>query len=144
MELVIKEFKELSTQELYEILQARVSVFVVEQTCPYQELDGKDQSALHLYYRQGEEILAYLRLLQKPPEEAVVGRVLTIKRGKGLGKSLMEAAISLAKTRLAAKGIYIEAQTYARGFYEQWGFVQCSDEFLEDGIPHIKMRLKLS
>ena len=143
MELVIKEFKELSSQELYTLLQVRISVFVVEQTCPYQELDGKDQSALHLYYRRDEKILAYLRLLQKSPEEVAIGRVLTIERGSGLGKSLMQEAIKLAKTRLSAKGIYIEAQTYAKGFYEQLGFVRCSDEFLEDGIPHIKMQLTL-
>lgn len=141
MELVVKGFAELSNEDLYEIMQLRVSVFVVEQACPYQELDGKDQGALHVYYRDGEGVQAYLRIL-KPGvsfQEAALGRVLTRQRGTGLGGQILREGIRLAGERFHARALRIEAQTYAKGFYEKAGFRQVSEEFLEDGIPHIQM-----
>lgn len=141
MELVVKGFAELSNEDLYEIMQLRVSVFVVEHACPYQELDGKDQEALHVYYRDGEGVQAYLRIL-KPGvsfQEAALGRVLTRQRGTGLGGQILREGIRLAGERFHARALRIEAQTYAKGFYEKAGFRQVSEEFLEDGIPHIQM-----
>ena len=145
MELVVKPFGELTPWELYELLRLRVDVFVVEQRCPYPELDGKDPASLHLFLREGEEILAYLRVLTPGLAfpEAALGRVVTRDRGRGLGRQILEAGISAVRERLGASALTIEAQTYAKGFYEAAGFRQASQEFLEDGIPHILMRLEL-
>lgn len=139
MELVIKRFGELSAQELYAILQARVDVFVVEQKCPYPEIDGRDDRAYHVYLKDEEGIQAYLRVLEK----GAIGRVLAKKRRQGLATQVLAAGIQVAKERLQAEKVVLEAQTYARGLYEKAGFVQTSAEFLEDGIPHIQMTLEL-
>lgn len=145
MELFVKSFEELTKHELYELLQLRVSVFVVEQVCPYQELDGKDLHSHHVFYRENGLIQAYLRVAEQDTNSGriSIGRVLTVKRGSGLGKQIMLAGIRHSRENLGAGSIYIEAQTYAKGFYAQIGFEPISDEFLEDGIPHIKMQLKL-
>lgn len=145
MELLIKAFDELSTQELYEILRLRDAVFIVEQNCPYQDIDGLDRDAWHVFLRDGEGIQAYLRLL--PPgavfEECALGRVIARKRRCGLGTQIVSAGIAAARERLDAAAIRIEAQVYAKGLYEKLGFVSVSEPFLEDGIPHIQMLLKL-
>lgn len=143
MEFVKKTFQELSTSELYEILRVRAEVFVVEQTCVYQDLDGKDQESLHLFYEEDGKILAYLRIFMKSEEEklAQIGRVLTIVRGTGLGGKLLRDGLHAAKEDLAAREVYIEAQCYAVGYYEKAGFRITSEEFLEDGIPHVEMRV---
>ena len=140
---ISKKFNELSTAELYEILRARVNVFVVEQNCPYPELDGVDYDSLHIYYEDNGKVLAYMRAYVIEPGVVRMGRVLTIARGTGLGGKLLEEGIREIRENFAPEYIYIEAQTYAIGFYEHEGFVVCSDEFLEDGIPHVKMMLKL-
>lgn len=141
MEWHAKAFGELTLEELYEILQLRVDVFVVEQRCPYPELDGKDRAALHLFARDEQGIQAYLRIL--PPgvsfPEASLGRVVTRARGQGLGAQLLDRGLQAAEAWLGASPIRIEAQTYAKGFYAKFGFRQVSQEFLEDGIPHIQM-----
>ncbi|MGG7213188.1 GNAT family N-acetyltransferase [Clostridium nigeriense] len=144
MELFIKRFDELSTEELYEILKIRVNVFVVEQECAYQEIDEKDKKAYHIYLKDKNEIKAYLRVLDKgiSYEEVSIGRVLTTERGIGLGNKIIEAGIKVAKENMNADKIKIEAQSYAKKFYEKFGFNQISDEFLEDGIPHIEMILE--
>jgi ElaA protein len=142
MELVIKRFDELDAAELYEIMRVRQAVFVVEQNCPYQDADGADAEALHVCLREGAEIRAYLRVLRRGGE-VYIGRVLTAERGLGLGARVLEAGMEAARERLAARRIYVEAQTYAEGFYARVGFVRCSEEFLEDGIPHVKMRLDM-
>lgn len=143
MELIVKRFEELTTRELYELLQVRVSVFVVEQKCPYPELDGKDFFSRHVFFREDDRIQAYLRVVEPHPgcERVSIGRVLAVRRGSGLGKQIMVAGIKVAREELGADSVCIEAQSYARGFYEQLGFAQTSQEFLEDGIPHIKMLL---
>lgn len=145
MELVIKRFEELTTEELYEIFRLRVAVFVVEQQCVYQEVDGKDRRAYHVFLREDGEILAYLRVLEAGVsfDEVSIGRVIAVRRRCGLGSRILAAGIEVAKSKLNAKAIRIEAQTYARGLYEKLGFVQTSEEFLDDGIPHIEMLLEI-
>ena len=143
MELVIKHFSELSTQELFEIYRLRVSVFVVEQGCPYQEVDDLDKVAYHVWLRDENGIAAYARVLPQGTAfpDAAIGRVIAVRRRCGLGSRIVSAAIDTAREKFAAETITIEAQTYARGLYEKLGFRQTSEEFLEDGIPHIKMTL---
>lgn len=143
MELVIKSFDELTKTELYEILKVRVEVFVVEQKCPYQEADGIDYKSLHMFYREDNKILAYLRIFKREEGTAQIGRVLTVEREKGFGGKLLKEAVALIKNQIKPKKIYLEAQCYAVGFYEKEGFKVCSEEFLEDGIPHVKMILEL-
>lgn len=145
MERIIRHFSELSTTELYEIYKLRVAVFVVEQNCPYQEVDHADRVAYHVWLQDKDGIQAYARVL--PPgevfPEAAIGRVIAVKRRCGLGSEIVKAAIQVAQNKFSAEKITIEAQTYARVLYEKLGFEQISEEFLEDGIPHIKMQLDL-
>jgi ElaA protein len=146
MELTVKHFDELGTQELFEIYKLRVSVFIVEQSCPYQEVDDADRQAYHIVLRDENGIEAYARVLPKGVnlEDVSIGRVIAVRRRCGLGSRIVAAAIDTAREKLHAEKITVEAQTYARGMYEKLGFVQTSDEFLEDGIPHVKMTLELS
>lgn len=143
MKTCIKKFEELTAAELYRILKLRVDVFVVEQNCPYHELDDCDQKALHIWLEDEEGIEAYLRVLPRDvkSEWVSIGRVIAVKRGMGLGTKVLRAGIRAAKEHLGADSIYVEAQSYARSLYEKQGFRQISEEFLEDGIPHIKMVL---
>ena len=143
MWLHIKRFDELTTLELYEILKLRTAVFVVEQNCPYMELDGRDQRALHVWMENAKGITAYLRVLDcgVECEHVAIGRVAVVKRRQGLGSQILKAGIDAARYMLHADKIYLEAQTYARGLYEKQGFRQISEEFLLDGIPHIQMML---
>lgn len=143
MELVIKSFEELTKIELYEILKVRVNIFVVEQKCPYEEIDGIDYKSLHLFYKSHEKILAYLRIFEREKRTIQIGRVLTAEHGKGLGSKILKEAVSFIKKQMKPKKIYLEAQCYAIGFYEKEDFKVCSEEFLEDGIPHVKMILEL-
>lgn len=145
MELVIKHFSELSTAELFEIYKLRVSVFVVEQSCPYQEVDDLDKVAYHIWLRDENGIAAYARVLPQGAAfpDAAIGRVIAVKRRCGLGSRIVSAAIDTARAKLAADKITLEAQVYARSLYEKLGFHQTSEEFLEDGIPHIQMQLEL-
>lgn len=145
MELIVKRFEELSLEELYKIIQARVAVFVVEQNCVYQEIDNKDPYAYHVFLKDDTGIAAYLRVIDKGIsfEEVSIGRVLTVKRGCGLGNTILTEGIKVAKERMNAGKIKIGAQSYAKGFYEKAGFQQVSEEFLEDGIPHIQMILEV-
>ncbi|MBO6097026.1 MAG: GNAT family N-acetyltransferase [Bacteroidales bacterium] len=136
-----KWFSELTTQELYELLRVRSDVFVVEQDCVYQDLDYDDQPALHLWLTEGDRIVALCRVCPAGThmEEVSIGRVITTVRGKGYGRQIMLAGIEAAKEHFCAKRMDIEAQEYAKGFYEQVGFRQSSEPFILDGIPHIKM-----
>ena len=145
MKVIVKRFEELDINELYEILKLRVDVFVVEQNCPYPELDDKDKSAWHVYIREEGKITAYLRVLDPGVsfDTAAIGRVISTRRRCGLGTTLLREGIRVARERMNTPAIKIEAQTYARTFYELQGFRQTSEEFLEDGIPHIEMTLEL-
>lgn len=143
MQLHIKTFRELTTDELYKLLRLRVSVFVVEQECPYMELDGRDQAALHLWLEDKDGVQAYLRVMDRGAESAYVsiGRVIAVKRRRGLGSRILSEGIRAARERFGAEKIYLEAQVYAKGLYEKQGFRVISEPFLEDGIPHVKMLL---
>lgn len=145
MELVVKHFSELSTEELFEIYKLRVSVFVVEQECPYQEIDDMDRVAYHLWLKDDDGIEAYARVLPQGTAfpTVAIGRIIAVKRRCGLGSKIVESAIEVAKAKFNADEITIEAQVYARLLYEKCGFQQISEEFLEDGIPHILMYQKL-
>ena len=144
MILSVKYFDELSPRELYEIYRLRVSVFVVEQNCPYQEVDPIDLTAWHLCLREGGEIAAYARVFRKSDDTAAIGRVISARRRMGFGTQILKAAIEFAKKTYAPKVITLEAQIYAREFYEKQGFQKASEPFLEDGIPHIRMDLNVS
>ncbi|HUP98162.1 MAG TPA: GNAT family N-acetyltransferase [Usitatibacter sp.] len=136
-------FDELTSREIHDLYQARVGVFVVEQACPFQDVDGYDPVSWHLLGRAGEGLLAYCRLL--PPgskyAEASIGRVLTTKegRGTGAGRELMAEALKRAGELWPGQAIRIGAQRYLDRFYGGFGFVQCSEPYDEDGIMHIEM-----
>lgn len=136
-----KTFQELTTDELYELLRVRSEVFVVEQNCVYQDLDYDDQQAIHLWLTQGDTVVALARVCPAGThmKEVSTGRVITTERGKGFGRQIMLHAIDAAVEHFHATLIDIEAQEYAKGFYEGVGFRQSSDTFMLDGIPHIKM-----
>lgn len=143
MDLVLhkKLFRELTVDELYELLRVRSEVFVVEQDCVYQDMDGDDQVSVHLWLTDGGKVVALCRVCPAGThmEEVSIGRVITTERGKGYGKRIMLEGTKVAQEHFNAKRIDIEAQEYARGFYEQVGFRQSSEPFMLDGIPHIRM-----
>ncbi len=142
-ELVLhkKPFHQLTTDELYELLRVRSEVFVVEQNCVYQDLDGDDRKAIHLWLTQAGKTIALARVCPAGTHmtEISIGRVITTERGKGYGKEIMLHAIDAASEHFGATLIDIEAQEYAKGFYESVGLKQSSGTFMLDGIPHIKM-----
>ena len=137
----VRKFYELSAEELYAILKLRVNVFVVEQNCPYPELDDRDQEAVHIWLEDRDGIHAYLRIMDRGVESEYVsiGRVVTAERHQGLGSKILSEGIRLAKDIFHTDTLYLEAQTYAIPFYQSQGFEVVSEEFLEDGIPHVKM-----
>ncbi len=141
MDIVVKAFNELSVDELYDIYKLRIAVFVVEQNCVYQDIDKDDKTAFHIWLKDDGGILAYCRVLDKNNRfgEVSIGRVIAVKRRCGYGTKIVEQALKTAQEKFNAEKIIIEAQTYARKLYGILGFVQISDEFLEDGIPHVKM-----
>lgn len=139
-----KVFHDLSTEELYELLRVRSEVFVVEQNCVYQDLDGDDQQSIHLWLTVANKIVALARVCPAGThmKEISIGRVVTTERGKGYGRQIMLHAIAAAIEHFDAKQIDLEAQEYAKGFYESVGFRQSSSIFILDGIPHIQMTYK--
>lgn len=141
MEEFVKRFEELTVEELYEIMQARAEVFVVEQNCAYQDLDGIDKEAYHVWFKEDGKLVAYLRVIDKGKrlDEVSVGRVISLKRRVGLGTKLMRLGLRVAKEKFGATKVKVGAQVYAKPFYEGCGFQQISGEYLEDGIPHIYM-----
>ncbi len=139
----VKSFDELSLNQLYQILQIRQKVFVVEQACSYIDADGADKKSLHLWAERNGEICAYCRLLPAGMKytEASIGRVLTSSeyRNIGLGKTLMVLAMQVIETRFATTSIRISAQDYLISFYENLGFQATSKKYFEDQIPHTEM-----
>jgi len=140
-----KSFDELSTRELYAILQLRMEVFTIEQQCAYQDCDDRDQLAFHLLGMQDNQLVAYSRLLPKGvsyPEYCSIGRVLTKStvRGQGVGKRLVSKSIDLCK-ELFNEPIKIGAQSYLESFYQSFGFQSTQHHYLEDEIPHLSMIL---
>jgi ElaA protein len=143
MNFIAKYFSELNTTELYEILQLRAEIFVVEQDCVYQDIDFKDQKSLHIIGYKNDKIVAYTRIF-KPGDyfdNASIGRVLVVasERKYGFGHELMKASIVAIKEHFKVTEITISAQKYLKKFYETHQFIQVGEEYLEDGIPHIRM-----
>ena len=140
-----KHFEALNTTELYQILQLRNEVFIVEQNCPFQDLDDKDFKCYHLigFDTDSQKVLAYTRLVPAGVsyEEASIGRVVTspLARKEGIGKDLMQKSIDLLKELYDGDSIKIGAQLYLKKFYESFGFQQVEEVYLEDGIEHILM-----
>ncbi|WP_277673571.1 GNAT family N-acetyltransferase [Piscibacillus halophilus] len=138
-----KSFYELTHDELYDLLKLRVDVFVVEQNCPYPEIDGYDKVSKHLFAEKEGQILAYCRII--PPkvkfDEASIGRVITHEstRRTGIGTELINRALEHIASAYHHPNVKIEAQSHLQSFYGQCGFRTISDEFLEDGIPHVEM-----
>jgi ElaA protein len=144
LEWKIRRFEALSAVEIYDLLQLRSEVFVVEQNCVYQDIDGKDGKALHLIGLDNDQIVAYARLF-KPNDyfkQASIGRVVVkpSHRAKQLGHMLMNEAIKHIKSEYNETNITISAQLYLKDFYESHGFMQTSEMYLEDDIPHIEMK----
>lgn len=141
-----KTFDELSTQELYQILRLRSEVFVVEQNCVYQDIDNKDQKALHLFGIVEGEIIAYSRLFKPGDyfEFSSIGRVVVAEknRDKNFGHELIDQSILEINRRFNVQNITISAQLYLKKFYESHGFVATSETYLEDDIPHIEMKIR--
>lgn len=140
----IRQFDALSTTELYNLLQLRSEVFIVEQNCVYQDIDGKDEKALHLIGEDDGQTVAYARLFRPNDyfDQASIGRVVVkpAYRDKKLGHDLMREAIAAIATAFGESQITISAQLYLKKFYESHGFVQTSEMYLEDDIPHIEMK----
>lgn len=140
----IKIFQELTREQLYSILKLRVEIFVVEQNCPYPELDDEDQKSIHFFYEEGEIIIAYLRIIPTQADNIRIGRVVTHKdfRGQSLSSKLMETAMEFIKENHSNKKIMLSAQEYLQAFYARFGFEPVSNMYLEDGIPHVDMEFK--
>lgn len=138
-------FEELSGTELYEIIKLRVDVFVVEQKCPYPELDNLDQRCLHLAYRENGKVLAYARLVPAGVKYDIpsIGRVIVQPdaRGRGLAKLLVAKCIDVIRSEWDAQEIQLQGQVYLQNFYQSFGFEPISEIYDEDGIPHIDMKL---
>ena len=143
MEIVTKSFKSLSLEELYEILRLRTEIFVLEQECLYQDLDGKDTEAFHVLGKKNGKLIAYARYFQSNvfADEAIIGRVVVKKseRGKKYGHSIMNATLDVINKKNPGIIVRLSAQQYLIDFYESLGFKTKGDGYLEDGIPHILM-----
>jgi len=143
MTIEIKAFNELTLNSLYEVLQLRAEVFVVEQNCPYQDVDGKDQKAMHILGYHKEQLVAYTRVF-KPGyyfDNASIGRVVVKENARqyGFGKDIMKASIAFIEDTLDLSTIELSAQTYLKKFYNDLGFQEIGEGYLEDDIPHIRM-----
>ena len=146
MNISIKKFESLTLEELYAILRLRSEVFVVEQDCVYQDLDGKDQKALHVIGKKEGVVIAYTRIFKSGDyfKQASIGRVVVKKseRNSSYGHEIMIASIKAVREQLNETTIKISAQTYLKKFYNSLGFKAIGEEYLEDGIPHIGMLKK--
>ena len=143
MDFMIKRFSELTTTELYEILCARADVFTTEEQILYPDADGLDYDAIHVFCTGSSgKVRAYLRMFPKDGEAQTLqmGRILTVDRGIGLGKALMEAAMDYAREEMGVISFHMNSQEHAVGFYEKIGFQRTSGVFIEAGIPHVEMR----
>ena len=149
--MIAKFFDELTLTELYEILKSRQEVFVTEQKITCVDADDIDYKSLHCFFMDGGRVTAYLRAFYDGEKDAPdgdsgqnrktvrIGRVLTLRHGKGLGRKLMEESLAVIQKRLPCGRFVMDAQKYAQGFYEKFGFHQTSGEYQEEGIVHIDM-----
>ena len=146
MKITTYTYRQLSKEKLYQIIRLRLEVFVLEQNCIYQDLDNKDQKAIHLVGEEEGKVIAYTRLFKKGDyfENASIGRVIVKKesRKKDYGKIIMQKSIEELKNEYNEENIEISAQKYLIKFYDDLGFKKIGEEYLEDNIPHIKMVLK--
>lgn len=138
-------FDEFSAKKLYEILKLRVDVFIVEQNCPYPELDGLDQESIHMDYTENGRVLAYARLVPAGVKYDLpsIGRVIVHPdaRSRGLAKELLTRSIDYIFSEWEPEEIQLQGQVYLQKFYESFGFVPISEAYDEDGIPHVDMKL---
>ena len=143
MNILVKSFEELSLHELYELLQLRAEVFVVEQDCVYQDIDGKDEKALHVMGYEDGKLVAYTRIFSPGIyfKEAAIGRVVVREgnRKNQYGHQILRASIIAIEEKFKSRNIKLSAQTYLTKFYESHGFKKTGEGYLEDGIPHIAM-----
>ncbi|WP_196139712.1 GNAT family N-acetyltransferase [Aliikangiella sp. G2MR2-5] len=154
IEWYLKPFDELTNNELYQIIRLRIDIFVVEQDCPYSDLDGKDYQpgAMHFFgvdtiRNDNENIVAYMRILSPGisyPDMPSLGRVVTSAsaRGTGLGHQMLEKAVAILDSHWPDKTCHISAQSHLQGYYRQQNFIAVGSEYLEDNIPHIGMERK--
>ena len=147
MKITVFKYQDLSPDRLYEILKLRSEVFVVEQKCAYQDLDNKDEKALHLVGEENNQIIAYTRIFKKGDffKNSSIGRVLVKKkyRNKDYGRKIMKSSIDRLKKDPKEEKIELSAQKYLLKFYSELGFEKVGEEYLEDNIPHVKMILKI-
>ena len=139
---VIKPFEELTARELHLIYKERTAVFVVEQNCPYQEVDDTDLVSIHFWKQADDRLLAYARLIPEL-DDVRIGRVLVPQgeRTHGYGQELMQVVLEYAKTHFPELPIHAQAQAYLQDFYASFGFRPVSEVYLEDDIPHIDMSI---
>lgn len=135
----VASWRDLDTTTLYRVLRLRSEIFVVEQDCPYLDLDGRDDEpgTRHLWIERGDAIVAYVRLLDDG-DEMRIGRVVTAKTARGAG--LSGRLITEAQTIIGNRPSVLDAQAHLTGFYGRYGYAEAGDEYLEDGIPHVPMR----
>lgn len=143
MDFIAKKFDDLTGVELYELLRARAEVFLLEQGIVCQDLDRVDYDALHCFFWQDGEVAACLRAFYVAADTVKIGRVLTRERGCGLGARLWEQSLTAIRRALPCRQIVVDAQIQAQGFYEKCGFLAEGEPFLDEGVPHIFMRLVL-
>ena len=147
MKITVFKYQDLGLDRLYEILKLRSEVFVVEQKCAYQDLDNKDEKALHLVGEENNKIIAYTRIFKKGDffKYSSIGRVLVKKdyRNKNYGRKIMKSSIDRLKKDPKEEKIELSAQKYLLKFYSELGFEKVGEEYLEDNIPHVKMILKI-
>ena len=147
MKITVFKYQDLGSDRLYEILKIRSEVFVVEQKCAYQDLDNKDEKALHVIGEKNNKIIAYTRIFKKGDffKNSSIGRVLVKKtyRNKDYGRKIMTSSIEKLKKDPKEETIELSAQKYLLKFYSEFGFEKVGEEYLEDNIPHIKMILKI-
>lgn len=143
MTFIAKKFAELSTTELYEILKSRMDIFMLEQEIHCLDMDNVDYESLHCFLWDGERVIAYLRAYTVGEGTVKMGRVLSLHHGQGLGRELMANSIPAAKEAFSCDKIWVDAQAHAAGFYEKLGFSTVTEEFLEEGIPHVGMELNI-
>jgi len=141
MNFVAKTFNELTTDELYEILKARFQIFVLEQKIMCQDMDDLDRVSLHCFFTENGKVIACMRAYYTDTDhtEVKIGRVLTLTHGNGIGKALMEESLQAIQKKMPYKKLFVNAQRQAEGYYKKMGFSSVSHEFIEAGIPHIRM-----
>ena len=143
LNIKVKYFNKLTNKELYDLLQLRSEVFVVEQNCVYQDIDDKDKKALHILGFKKDKLVAYTRVFKSGDyfNKASIGRVVVKinERQHKYGYEIMEASIKAVKKYFNETQIKLSAQTYLKKFYKNLGFIEEGEEYLEDGIPHIAM-----